>query len=93
MAVEMDELVSGQEFSAAANCAALLVEWVRDTAAGRPPAERIALLTESGQAIEMARRKICVARARMADRLLRLERSAEYCDLHSAGVHTWAVEG
>jgi hypothetical protein len=92
MAAEMDELVIRREFSAAADCAARLGEWVRSAVSKESPPESYALLAESERAIETARRKMCVARARISDELLRLERSAEYFAPGRAGVHSWSVE-
>ena len=88
MADELDKLVSQQDFSAAADCAARLAAWAQSGASETASMGRAAL-----GAIENARRKICVSRARMADCLVRLERAAEYSTRGAAGVHTWTVEG
>jgi hypothetical protein len=92
MAAEMDDLVSRQEFSAAADCAAQLAEWLRNCES-QPSAEAALLFGEGMRAIETARRKICVARTRMAECLLRLGHTAEYCGPRAGGEHTWTVEG
>ena len=93
LAAELDELVYLQDFPAVATCAVRLAELARNPGGAITRVERAELAAESMRAIETARRKLCVARTRIAECLVRAERSAEYCDAPAATVHTLAVQG
>ncbi|HUK19469.1 MAG TPA: hypothetical protein VLW65_23775 [Bryobacteraceae bacterium] len=91
-AAELHEAVVRRDFALAAERAGRLGELVRQVAVGLPAREAAVLIGEACRAIESARRKVVVARARMAGRLRRLQRTAPYRAPSRASVHTWSVD-
>ena len=93
VAAELTESVDRQNFAGAANCAGRLGDLVREAARDLPPTESAESVEEGMRALAAARRKACVTRARMAERLRRLQRAASYRAPGCAATraHTWSV--
>jgi len=92
-AAELHEAVERQDFARAAERAGRFGELVRQVARGLPAREAAGVIGEACRELESARRKVVVARARIAGRLRRLQRTAPYRAPSRASVHTWSVDG
>jgi hypothetical protein len=89
---ELDAMVARQDFSGAQSVAGRIGELLRSGMTEKPSAEAAELIREGISTIEGARRKICAMRARMAERLRRLERTAHYAARPRPTAHTWSME-
>jgi len=90
-AAELKGAVERQDFARAGQCAAGYGELLQRAARELRADEAAAAATTANRNFERARRDICVARGRLANRLRRLKQAAGY--RKAAGVHTWSVEG
>jgi len=91
-AAELQDAVDRQDFAGAADCAARYGELLRRAVRELPAADAVRQAGEGSRRLESARRKICVARARIGERLRRLARTAGYRTPAGKAVHTWSVE-
>ena len=83
--------VERQDFAAAEISARRYGELARAAMAGLPPVLAEARMTEATRLLESARRKICLARAKIAGRVERLTRVAVYL-APAPAEHTWSVD-
>jgi hypothetical protein len=90
-AAELEAASRRQDFAGASACAARYAELLQQAMRELPPDEAARHVSEAGRRFEAARRKICVARARIADRLRNLQGSASYRMPGQAATHTWSV--
>lgn len=90
-AAELENASQREDFNGASVCAARYMELLQKAAGDLPPAEMARHVTEASQSVEAARRKICVARARIADRLRKLRGSVNYRASVQTPTHTWSV--
>ena len=90
-AAELADASQRQDFAGASACVARYTELLRRAMQEMPPEEAAHTVREAGRRFEAARRKICVARARIADHLRKLQGSASYRTPAQAATHTWSV--
>lgn len=90
-AAELEAASQRQDFANASACAGQYTELLQQAMRELPPAEAARHIYEALRHFEAARRKICVARARIADHLRNLQGSANYRVPAQAATHTWSV--
>ena len=93
LAADVHDAVARQDFAQAAIRADRFGELARQTAAALPAVRAAEVIGEACRSLESARRKACVARARLADRLRRLQQLAPYSATSNSALHTWVVNG
>ena len=91
-AAALQAAVERQDFARASACAAHYGELLQRAVRELPAAAAAQQVGEGSRRLESARRKICVARARMAERLRKLVRAARYRTPAGKTVHTWSVQ-
>jgi hypothetical protein len=91
-AAELQASVKRQDFARASACAGRYGELLQRVARELPAAEAAQRVGEGRRRLESARRKVCVARARIGERLRTLARSAGYRTPAGKAVHTWSVQ-
>ena len=92
-AAELASAADRRDFSAASACGARYAELLERAVRELPRSRASQEIRAASQRFEAARRKICVARARIAGRLRRLQRAAGYRTPIEMAVHTWSVRG
>lgn len=92
-AAALQGAVDRRDFAAASDCAAHYGELLQRAIQELPPAEAARQVGEGSRRLESARRKACVARARIGERLRTLVRAASYGRPAPKSVHTWSVQG
>lgn len=92
-AAELAAAADRRDFSSASACAARYAELIQQAVRELPRPQAAQHVKAAGHRLETARRKICVARARIADRLRRLHRASGYRLPAEIAVHTWSVRG
>jgi hypothetical protein len=91
LAAEVHLAVAHQDFAGAAERAGVYVQRLHDVSKHLPAGEAAELVQRASSTLKSARRKVCIARALMAERLRRLQRAAGYSPRPRAAVHTWSV--
>ena|SRR5271157_475280 len=92
-ALALRDAAARGDFAAAENAAMRFTGLLQSLLAELPPAEAAGRLRQACELMEWARRHLCVARARVAGEIRRLENLRHYHAQLSAAVHTFKVEG
>lgn len=93
LAAEVHGAVAQQDFAAAAERAGFYAERIREVSSQLPAEEAMEFIQQGCNTLKSARRKVCIARALVADRLRRLQRTGGYSPGRGAVVHTWSING
>jgi len=93
VAAALQDAVDRRDFAAASDCATRYGDLLRQAFRELPADDAARQFGEGSRRIESARRKMCVARARLGERLRTLIRSAGYRSAAPPSLHTWSVQG
>lgn len=92
-AAELAAAAHRRDFSAASACAARYAELIQQAVRELPRHQAERQFKAATERFEMARRKLCAARAKIADSLRRVQRAACYRTPAATVVHTWSIRG
>ena len=92
-AADLAAAAERRDFAETSACAARYADLMRQAVHELPPLEAARQMGAAGLRFEAARRKICVARAKLAQHLRTLCRSAGYRTPAEMMLHTWSVRG